>query len=71
MASSTGPVLCSASGEATAGRAEVRELVLDWLPHAEDVVIAGADHFFPMTHASDVADAIARFLRRHPLAHDR
>jgi pimeloyl-ACP methyl ester carboxylesterase len=48
--------------------AEVRELVLGWLPQTEDVVIAGADHSLPLTHAPMVADAMVSFLRRHPMS---
>lgn len=45
--------------------AEVRQLVLAWFPHAEDVMITGADHSLALTHASQVADALADFLDRH------
>ena len=45
--------------------AEVRELILSWLRHAEDVVIEGADHSLALTHASVVAQAVAPFLHRH------
>lgn len=56
-------------GGAESGRyfAEVRELVLGWLPHAEDVLIAGADHSLVLTHTGAVADAVARFVRQHPV----
>lgn len=47
--------------------AEVRARVLDWFPDADDVVIQGADHSLPLTHASQVADAVATFLQRHPM----
>jgi pimeloyl-ACP methyl ester carboxylesterase len=47
--------------------AEVRELMRSWLPGAEDVVIAGADHSLTLTHTSQVADALSAFLRRHPM----
>lgn len=47
--------------------AEVRRLVLDWFPDAEDVVIDGADHSLALTHADQVATAIDSFLRRHPM----
>ncbi len=47
--------------------AEVRRLVLDWFPHAEDVVIDGADHSLAITHADQVAGAVVPFLRRHPI----
>lgn len=48
--------------------AEVRDLILGWLPQAEDVVIAGADHSLVLTHTSDVADAVAAFLRKHSIS---
>jgi pimeloyl-ACP methyl ester carboxylesterase len=45
---------------------EVRELMLAWLPQAEDLVIDGADHSLALTHAPQIAHALASFLRRHP-----
>lgn len=48
--------------------AEVRRLVLDWFPGAEDVVVAGADHSLAITHTGQVAEAIDSFLRRHPMS---
>jgi pimeloyl-ACP methyl ester carboxylesterase len=47
--------------------AEVRELILTWLPQAEDVLLAGADHSLALTHAPEIADALADFLDRHPI----
>ena len=47
--------------------AEVRQLMLEWLPSTEDVVIEGATHSLALTHTSAVADALANFLRRHPI----
>ncbi|GAB2526621.1 alpha/beta fold hydrolase [Nocardiopsis aegyptia] len=47
--------------------AEVRVRVLDLLPHADDVVIPGADHAMALTATDRVAAAVAAFLRRHPL----
>jgi pimeloyl-ACP methyl ester carboxylesterase len=47
--------------------AEVRELMLAWLPQAEDVVLAGADHSLALTHPGEVAAALVAFLRRHPI----
>ncbi len=46
---------------------QVRDLVLTWFPHAEDVVIDGADHSLALTHPVQVAEALVRFLDRHPL----
>jgi pimeloyl-ACP methyl ester carboxylesterase len=47
--------------------AEVRDLMLTWLPQAEDVVLAGADHSLALTHPGEVAAALVAFLRRHPI----
>jgi pimeloyl-ACP methyl ester carboxylesterase len=45
--------------------AEVRQLIRAWLSHAEEVMLTGADHSLALTHAPQVATAIASFLRRH------
>jgi pimeloyl-ACP methyl ester carboxylesterase len=47
--------------------AEVRDLVLTWLPQTEDVLLAGADHSLVLTHTPQVADALAGFLARHAI----
>lgn len=47
--------------------AEVRQLILEWFPHADDVVIDGADHSLAITHTPQVAEALGAFLRSHPL----
>lgn len=47
--------------------AEVRELILTWLPQAEDVLLTGADHSLALTHTPQIADALADFLGRHAL----
>lgn len=44
---------------------EVRELILAWLPHAEDALIPGADHSLAVSSPEEVAAAIASYLRRH------
>ncbi|CAN5345418.1 hypothetical protein BH20ACT5_BH20ACT5_03300 [soil metagenome] len=48
--------------------AEVRELMLEWFPRAEDVVLAGADHSLALTHPGQVAAVLVNFLDRHPMA---
>jgi len=55
-------------GGSLSGRwfAEVRELMLAWLPRAEDVVIDGADHSVALTHPAALAAAVSDFLTRHP-----
>jgi len=47
---------------------EIRDLVHAWFPQAEDVVVADANHGFPISHPHEVAAGLAAFLRRHPLA---
>ena len=61
------PVLHVGGTESGSWFAEVRELVLEWLPEAEDVVIAGAGHSLALTHTAEVADAVSDFLARHPI----
>lgn len=61
----TCPVLHVGGTESGPWFAEVRELIIDWFPDADDVVIAGADHALAMTHASEIAEALDLFLRRH------
>lgn len=41
--------------------------MLEWLPHAEDVVLTGADHSLALTHPAPVAAALVGFLQRHPM----
>lgn len=63
----TQPVLYVGGTDSGPWFAEVRELVLAWLPQAGDVVVDGADHSLAITHADQVAAAMAAFLHRHPL----
>jgi pimeloyl-ACP methyl ester carboxylesterase len=49
--------------------AEVRQLLLEWLPHVENVDIEGADHALVLTHTSAVTEVLSEFLRRHPARH--
>jgi pimeloyl-ACP methyl ester carboxylesterase len=63
----TQPVLYVGGADSGQWFAEVRELMLRWLPHAEDVVLPGAGHSFATTHPRPLAIAVERFLRRHPL----
>ena len=47
--------------------AEVRTLMLDWFPGAEDLLIPGADHSLAVTHPGMIASALAAFAQRHPI----
>jgi pimeloyl-ACP methyl ester carboxylesterase len=64
----TQPVLYLGGSDSGPWFAEVRELVLDWLPQAEDAVLAGADHSLALTHADQLAEVLVPFLRRHRIA---
>jgi pimeloyl-ACP methyl ester carboxylesterase len=44
---------------------QVRDLLCGWLPQTEVVTLAGANHTLAITHAADVATALASFLQRH------
>lgn len=46
--------------------AEVADLMREWFPHADDVLIDGADHFLALTHSPQIAQALVRFLDAHP-----
>src|SRR5688572_10329057 len=46
---------------------EVRALMTEWLPDADVVMIDGADHSLCLTHPAQIAEAMASFLRRHPI----
>lgn len=66
----TCPVLHVGGTDSGAWFAEVRDLMLEWLPGVHDVVIEGADHSLALTHCRQVADAVAAFLHNHPLDGD-
>ena len=59
------PVLYVGGTDSGPWFAEVRELLLAWLPHADDVLIDGAGHSLALTHAPQVAEVLAAFLARH------
>ena len=61
------PVLQISGSDSGPWFAEVRDLVRTWLPQVEDVLLTGADHSLALTHAPQVADALADFLGRHPI----
>lgn len=61
------PVLYVGGSESGSWFAEVFELILRWIPHAEDVIIDGADHSLALTHAPRIAEVLSAFLARHPM----
>jgi pimeloyl-ACP methyl ester carboxylesterase len=61
------PVLYVGGTDSGPWFAEVHQLVLAWIPHADDVLLPGADHSLALTHAPQLAAALAAFLRRYPI----
>jgi pimeloyl-ACP methyl ester carboxylesterase len=48
--------------------AETQRLLLSWLPNAEGFVLPGAAHFLQFENPRAMAEALADFYARHPLA---
>lgn len=61
------PVLYIGGTDSGPWFAAVREVVLDWYPHADDVTIEGADHSLAITHPRQIGGALLAFLERHPM----
>jgi len=47
---------------------ETHRLLLEWLPHAEGFVLPGTTHFMQIENPRGMAEALAAFWARHPLA---
>jgi pimeloyl-ACP methyl ester carboxylesterase len=60
------PVLYIGGSESGPWFAQVHELILEWIPHAEDAILDGADHSLALTHARHIADLLDTFLGREP-----
>ena len=58
------PVLYIGGTDSGPWFAEVHDLMRSWFPQASDAIIAGADHSLALTHAPQVAHAIAGFCER-------
>ena len=50
------------------GWPEVQARVQEWMPQAEPFVLAGANHALEEMDPHGVAEALAAFFARHPLA---
>src|SRR5262245_15311384 len=62
------PVL-AVVGETSDARFQQRQkLLLEWLPNVEPFVLAGAGHLLHLQNPSGMADGLAAFFARHPLA---
>jgi pimeloyl-ACP methyl ester carboxylesterase len=47
---------------------ERHQLLLDWLPNVEPLVVPGADHLLQVRHPEGIASGLAAFFGRHSLA---
>jgi pimeloyl-ACP methyl ester carboxylesterase len=65
----TQPVLSVLGGESAVlwdRFGETHRWMLEWLPHAEGVVLPGATHFPQIEHPRALAEGLAAFFTRHP-----
>jgi pimeloyl-ACP methyl ester carboxylesterase len=62
------PVLLVLGENSTPTFPERRDLLLSWLPNAERVDVADARHLLQVERPAAVAEALARFFARHPIA---
>jgi pimeloyl-ACP methyl ester carboxylesterase len=63
----TAPVLYIGGTDSGPMFAQVRKLMMEWLPQAEEAVIRGADHSLAISHPAEIATALATFLQRHKI----
>jgi 3-oxoadipate enol-lactonase len=49
---------------------ERHRLLLEWLPHAESTVLGGTTHLLQVENPRGVAESLAAFFARHPIAAD-
>lgn len=61
------PVLSISGSDSGPFFAKMRELLLDWFPRCTDVVIDGAGHSMAFTHPTQIAHAMASFLRQQQM----
>jgi 3-oxoadipate enol-lactonase len=62
------PVLLVLGERSTPTFPERRDVLLSWLPNAEPVEIAHTRHLLHVEHPAPVAEALASFFARHPIA---
>jgi pimeloyl-ACP methyl ester carboxylesterase len=62
------PVMLMLGERSTPTFPERRELLLSWLPNAEPFDLADASHLLHVERPAAVAEALAAFFARHPLA---
>jgi pimeloyl-ACP methyl ester carboxylesterase len=62
------PVLAVVGEESDARFHQRQKLLLEWLPYVEPFVLAGAGHLLHLQNPGDMAEGLAAFFARHPLA---
>jgi benzoate-CoA ligase len=67
----TQPVLWVQGGNSSALYEQCRDLVTEWMPQTERVVLPGATHLLHMQQPAGAAELLADFLRRHPIGRGR
>jgi pimeloyl-ACP methyl ester carboxylesterase len=45
---------------------QIYELLLQWLPNAETLIISNGTHWLQFTNPKDLAEGLAKFFSRHP-----
>ena len=63
----TQPVLYVMGGDSLPIFLEVRSLIHEWLPQANDLLVPGVTHFLQMENAKAVAEGLKRFFKTHPV----
>lgn len=59
------PVMVIGGTESEAWFREAQELLVQWLPHAEQATVVGAGHLVATTHPRELAELTPGFVRRH------
>jgi len=65
------PVLCVLGGQSEMlwpRFGETHRRLLSWLPQTESFVLPGATHFLQVENPRGIAEALATFFARHPMA---
>ncbi len=61
------PVLLVRGDSSGPANLEIQRIIQAWLPQAESIVLPGVTHLLQMKDPEHVADALARFIFRHPI----
>jgi 3-oxoadipate enol-lactonase len=62
------PVLLLVGGDSWPVYHEGHQRLLEWLPRVEGLVVPGANHLLPLQQPQRLAESLAGFFARHPIA---